>query len=59
MGRTPCVGLKYCTCIIHTCYVNTYHYISVKRRLNQSQRVELGLIEQACDNPHEALSVTC
>ena len=25
-------------------------------RLNQSQREELGLIEQAYDNPHEALS---
>lgn len=31
------------------------HY-SVKSRLNQSQREELGLIEQAYDNPHEALS---
>jgi len=30
--------------------------ISVKSRLNQSQREELGLIEQAYDNPHEALS---
>ncbi|CAG8493846.1 8580_t:CDS:10, partial [Racocetra fulgida] len=29
---------------------------SVKGRLNQSQREELGLIEQAYDNPHEALS---
>ena len=29
---------------------------SVKSRLNQSQREELGLIEQARDNPHEALS---
>lgn len=29
---------------------------SVKSRLNQSQREELGLIEQAYDNPHEALS---
>ncbi|RZC51584.1 hypothetical protein C5167_020008, partial [Papaver somniferum] len=28
---------------------------SVVVRLNQSQREELGLIEQACDNPHEAL----
>lgn len=30
--------------------------VSVKSRLNQSQREELGLIEQAYDNPHEALS---
>ena len=29
---------------------------SVKSRLNQSQREELALIEQAFDNPHEALS---
>ncbi|KAJ1654027.1 hypothetical protein IWQ61_005969 [Dispira simplex] len=29
---------------------------SVQSRLNQSQREELGLIEQAYDNPHEALS---
>ena len=29
---------------------------SVKSRLNQSQREELGLIEQAYDNPHETLS---
>jgi len=29
---------------------------SVKSHLNQSQREELGLIEQAYDNPHEALS---
>ncbi|CAF0798840.1 unnamed protein product [Adineta ricciae] len=29
---------------------------SVKSKLNQSQREELGLIEQAYDNPHEALS---
>eukprot|EP00045_Choanoeca_perplexa_P015123 m.183370 g.183370 ORF g.183370 m.183370 type:complete len:2331 (+) comp16894_c0_seq1:103-7095(+) len=28
---------------------------SVKNRLNASQREELGLIEQAYDNPHEAL----
>jgi len=29
---------------------------NVKSRLNQSQREELGLIEQAYDNPHEALN---
>lgn len=29
---------------------------SIKSRINQSQREELGLIEQAYDNPHEALS---
>jgi len=29
---------------------------SVKSRLNQSQREELGLVEQAYENPHEALS---
>lgn len=34
----------------------SYYLVSVKSRLNQSQREELGLIEQAYDNPHEALS---
>ena len=29
---------------------------SVKSVLNQQQREELGLVEQAFDNPHEALS---
>ena len=29
---------------------------SISVRLNQQQREELGLIEQAYDNPHEALS---
>eukprot|EP00834_Sanchytrium_tribonematis_P005171 NODE_296_length_10502_cov_0.638374.p1 type:complete len:2225 gc:universal NODE_296_length_10502_cov_0.638374:3591-10265(+) len=29
---------------------------SVKSRLNQQQREEMGLIEQAYDNPHEALT---
>ncbi|KAJ1927298.1 hypothetical protein IWQ60_003038 [Tieghemiomyces parasiticus] len=29
---------------------------SVQSRLNQNQREEMGLIEQAYDNPHEALS---
>lgn len=33
-----------------------FFFCSVKSRLNQSQREELGLIEQAYDNPHEALS---
>ena len=28
----------------------------INSRLNQNQREELGLIEQAYDNPHEALS---
>ena len=36
--------------------VEMYFSSSVKSRLNQSQREELGLIEQAYDNPHEALS---
>lgn len=34
----------------------SFYLVSVKSRLNQSQREELGLIEQAYDNPHEALS---
>lgn len=36
--------------------INFSFLSSVKSRLNQSQREELGLIEQAYDNPHEALS---
>lgn len=36
--------------------INVSFLSSVKSRLNQSQREELGLIEQAYDNPHEALS---
>ena len=39
---------------ISTCF--SYCTVSVKSRLNQSQREELGLIEQAYDNPHDALS---
>ncbi|KAI9161166.1 hypothetical protein LWI28_015047 [Acer negundo] len=35
-------------------YTTTVHCVAV--RLNQLQREELGLIEQAYDNPHEALS---
>lgn len=42
----------YIFCIIQFVSVSP----SVKSRLNQSQREELGLIEQAYDNPHEALS---
>ncbi|KAG6421487.1 hypothetical protein SASPL_118040 [Salvia splendens] len=39
-------------------YTTTVHWLSysVAVRLNQLQREELGLIEQAYDNPHEALS---
>ena len=40
-----------CSPLSHPCPV-----CSVKSRLNQSQREELGLIEQAYDNPHETLS---
>ena len=36
--------------MLYVCY-------SVKSRLNQFQREELGLIEQAYDNSHEALSI--
>ena len=37
-------------------FPSLFNIFSVKSRLNQSQREELGLIEQAYDNPHEALS---
>lgn len=45
------------TCQNIICFCNLcLSLLSVKSRLNQSQREELGLIEQAYDNPHEALS---
>jgi pre-mRNA-processing factor 8 len=49
--KNICDELLFC----HDFYFDHYCY-SVKSRLNQSQREELGLIEQAYDNPHEALS---
>lgn len=44
--------------VLIACFTFCYFHVffSVKSRLNQSQREELGLIEQAYDNPHEALS---
>lgn len=58
MGVFPCVSLffsRHFECNIFTLFVLLLVH-SVKSRLNQSQREELGLIEQAYDNPHEALS---
>ncbi len=43
-------------CLDFCIFSDFVHLSSVKSRLNQSQREELGLIEQAYDNPHEALS---
>ena len=46
-----CLNIIFSTSLFHISVSR-----SVKSRLNQSQREELGLIEQAYDNPHEALS---
>lgn len=58
IGVFPSVSLfffsRHFECNIFTLVLLLLH--SVKSRLNQSQREELGLIEQAYDNPHEALS---
>ena len=63
--KCGCVGSKFTTMVILSYYKNISNcclfflvcvFCSVKSRLNQSQREELGLIEQAYDNPHEALS---
>ena len=45
---------RFVKCGCNHCFIVVF--FSVKSRLNQSQREELGLIEQAYDNPHETLS---
>jgi pre-mRNA-processing factor 8 len=52
----PPLNYKNDTKIFVLCLERLKEAYSVKSRLNQSQREELGLIEQAYDNPHEALS---
>jgi len=52
----PPFNYKNDTKIFVLCLERLKEAYSVKSRLNQSQREELGLIEQAYDNPHEALS---
>ncbi|RKP19772.1 PROCN-domain-containing protein, partial [Rozella allomycis CSF55] len=52
----PPLSYKHDTKLLILALENLKETYSVKNRLNQSQREELGLIEQAYDNPHEALS---
>ena len=52
----PPLNYKHDTKLFVLCLERLKESYSVKSRLNQSQREELGLIEQAYDNPHESLS---
>ncbi|OAF70592.1 Splicing factor Prp8 [Intoshia linei] len=52
----PPLSYKHDTKLLILCLERLKEAYSVKNRLNQAQREELGLIEQAYDNPHEALS---
>ncbi|TPX47926.1 hypothetical protein SeLEV6574_g02344 [Synchytrium endobioticum] len=51
----PPLSYKHDTKLLILALENLKEAYSVKGRLNQSQREELGLIEQAYDNPHECL----
>lgn len=52
----PPLNYKHDTKLLILALENLREAYSVKARLNANQREELGLIEQAYDNPHEALS---
>ena len=52
----PPLSYKHDTKLLILCLERLKEAYSVKSRLNQNQREELGLIEQAYDTPHEALS---
>jgi pre-mRNA-processing factor 8 len=52
----PPLNYKHDTKILILALENLKEAYSVTSRLNSNQREELGLIEQAYDNPHEALS---
>ena len=52
----PPLSYKHDTKLLILCLERLKESYSVQGRLNQSQREELGLIEQAYDNPHECLS---
>jgi pre-mRNA-processing factor 8 len=52
----PPLQYKHDTKLLILCLERLKEAYTVKNRLNQSQREELGLVEQAYDNPHEALS---
>ena len=55
VSRRP-LNYKHDTKLLVLALENLKEAYSVKGRLNQSQREELALIEQAYDNPHECLS---
>ena len=52
----PPLSYKHDTKILILCLERLKEQYTVAIRLNQRQREELGLVEQAYDNPHEALS---
>ena len=52
----PPVNYKHDTKLLVLALERLKEAYSVKSRLNQNQREELALIEQAYDNPHEALT---
>lgn len=52
----PPLNYKHDTKLLILALENLKEAYSVKARLNSNQREELGLIEQAYDNPHETLS---
>ena len=51
----PPINYKHDTKILILALERLKEAYSVKSRLNQNQREELGLIEQAYDNPYETL----
>ena len=52
----PPLSYKHDTKLLILALERLKEMFGIQMRLNQSQREELGLIEQAYDNPHEALS---
>lgn len=52
----PPLSYKHDTKLLILCLERLKEAYTVQIRLNQTQREELGLVEQAYDNPHEALS---
>merc|ERR1719379_1268378 len=52
----PPLSYKHAPKILILCLERLKEQYTVAIRLNQRQREELGLVEQAYDNPHEALS---
>ncbi len=52
----PPISYKHDTKLLILCLERLKESYSSKSRLNQSQREELGLIENAYDNPHETLA---